>query len=77
MNDMKKLIEEARKKFRSEAPEGSGGSQDPTALHQSIIQMAGSSGVKRDKNNLLIMMSVGGARPKIRHDKSNSPCFAC
>ena len=73
MNDVKKLFEEARKKSRSQAPEGSGGSQDPTALHQSIIQMTGSSGVKRDNNNLLIMMSVGGARPKIRNDKSNSP----
>ena len=44
MNDEKKRIEEARKKSRPQAPDSSGSGQDPTALLQSIIQMAGTGG---------------------------------
>ena len=74
--DEKKQIEEARKKSRTQVPENAG-VQDPAALLQSILQMAGSSGGNKRDSNLLSMMAAGGARPKIRRDKTNSPCFAC
>ena len=62
MNEEKELIEEARKK--AQVPDSSGSGQDPSALLQSIIQMAGtSSGAKTDAN-LFTMMAAGGPRPK-------------
>ena len=76
-NEEKKQIKEARRKSQSQVSKTAGVSQDPSALLQSIIQMAGpNGGIKRDAN-LLSMMAAGAARPKIRRDKTNSPCFAC
>ena len=66
-NNEKKLVEEAFKKIRPQTSK-TGGGHDPSAILQSIIQMAGSSGgIKRD-TNLLSMMAAGAARPKIQRD---------
>ena len=71
-NEEKKRIEEARKKLSQ--PSGTDGA---AALLQSIIQAAGGGSGKRENSNLLSMMAAGVSRPKIRKDKTNSPCFAC
>ena len=77
MNEEKKLIEEARKKAKPQVPDSSGSGQDNSALLQSIIQMAGTSGGAKRDANLLTMLAAGGSRPKIQRTKGNSPCFAC
>ena len=76
-NDEKKQIEEARKKSKSQDSSAAGSSTDPVALLQSILQLAGPSGGTKRDSSLLSLMAAGAARPKVRRDKTNSPCFAC
>ena len=72
-NEDKKRIEESRKKKGPETVS----TPDAMSLFNLFQAAQSGSSMKRDGPNLLNMMAAGNSRPKIRRDKTNSPCFAC